>query len=134
MFLLIANVSIAQNIQRADDGSILIKDAGSVFTALSFPAYVSMGVLFTMSDVSPMNSYSIATLVSNEKDGEERTVLQGEIPAAPHMENDETTTFINTFDLRQVPVQEPGIYKIKIKVNDDIVGEAKFKVVKTELD
>lgn len=131
---MIANVSIAQNIQRVDDGSILIQDAGTVFTALSFPAYVSMGVLFTMSDVSPMNNYSITALVSNETNGEERVVLQGELPAAPHMEDDETTTFINTFDLRQVPVQGPGIHKIKVKVNNDIIGEAKFKVVKTELD
>lgn len=126
---LIAQIIFGQNIQQGNDGSIQINGAGAVFSALSFPAYISMGVLFTVTGIDPKVDHTITAYVKAEDEDEERIVVQGNIAGDPYSADNEFPSIVNTMDLRQVPIIKEGTQHFIIKIDDEVAISSPFKVV-----
>lgn len=131
LILVFGNIMLAEQINMNQASSILLENAGGVFSVLSFPAYISMDVLLTLNGFKVDGSYLIKVFL--DRDADKRLLVDGTFNIENEI-NVRRTTSTNVINLRKVPIMTEGIHELTVWIDNDIVAKAKFDVIKETIE
>ena len=128
------NIILAEKIEILQNNSYSIRNASSVFTALSFPAFISMDSLITMNGISESKNYDLKVIVREiPSDTTYAPIL---VQAQFFVEDADKLRLItstNVLNLNKVPIRNEGLHELVVIVDNEEIAAAKFDVVKEEL-
>lgn len=129
---MIGNLFLGSTISPHDQNSFIIQDPNTVYTALSYPAYISLDAGLTLSGINE-ESVHLAVLLKNSEGHELSTITeqQQKFPT-PEGRTNERITINGVLNLRRIAIPSPGIYSIVVKINGEEVTSALFEAIQDE--
>ncbi|MER2009896.1 MAG: hypothetical protein ABS939_20875 [Psychrobacillus sp.] len=122
---------LAEQINMNQGNSMFLEKPGAVFSALSFPAYISMDVLLTLNGFEVSGEYNLKVILNRNTDSQ--ALVQGQFFIEDEV-NVRATTSTHVINLRKVPIREEGVHQLTVLVDDKEVAKANFDVIQDELD
>ena len=128
--MLTANFFLAESIIANNNNSFIINAPNTVFTALSFPAFLSLDAALVVSGIDPSSSSSIVVTLLNSEHQLLKELLTGEAhPSGPKPEKGQVTTLTAVLNLKKIPIQEEGIYYLSVSLNGTSIAESPLNAV-----
>mgnify|MGYP003519252490 CR=1 len=128
--MLTANFFLAESIIPNNNNSFIINAPNTVFTALSFPAFLSLDAALVVSGVDPSSSSSLVVTLLNSDHQTIKELLTGEAhPSGPKPGKGEVTTLTAVLNLKKIPIQKEGIYYLSVTFNGIALAESPLNAV-----
>lgn len=124
--MVIGNIFLADTIVNQQN-DLKVTNPNVVFTALTYPAFLSFDAALTISGVEELgNSFKICVDLLDEEGNYISNIAQGE-STLPDVNAKERLTLNMILNLRKVAIQHSGIYELLVKVNDKEITRTKFE-------
>lgn len=118
---------LAENIFPQEQNNYVISNPGTVYTALSYPAFIAFDALLTISGIEEQQSFTMQVVVEDSKGNEVANILEGENSRPPQDSYNDRLTMNGVLNLRKIPIKEQGIYSIVVKADGRELTRAKFE-------
>lgn len=122
---------LAEQINMNQGNSVFLEKPGAVFSALAFPAYISMDALLTLNGFEVSKEYNLKVILSRNTDSQ--VLVQGNFFIEDEV-NIRATTSTNVINLRKVTILEEGVQQLTVLIDDEEVAKATFDVIQDKLD
>ena len=128
--MLTANFFLAESIIPNNNNSFIINAPNTVFTALSFPAFLSLDAALVVSGVDPSSSSTVVVTLLNSDHQVIKELLTGEaLPSGSKPESGQVSTLTAILNLKKIPVQKEGIYYLSVTFNGNAIAESPLNAV-----
>lgn len=124
---MLGNLCLAENIFPQDQNNFVLSNPGIVYTALSYPAFISFDALLTISGIEEEQSFTLEVVIEDSDRKEIASIFENKNDVPSQNSSDEILTMNGVLNLKKIAVQKQGVYDIVVKTDGKELTRAKFK-------
>ncbi|MEK3867030.1 hypothetical protein MHH60_26520 [Paenibacillus sp. FSL H7-0716] len=123
--ILCEDVSIGRNLL-GEDKLTIIQPLSNILTD-NLPLVVTLGIVFSVSNLLPRSKYNVQMRIVNER-GTELSSQSYEMPA--EINGSETSSITSAGGIKDMEFEGPGFYKFELSLDGNFIGEQVLEIKK----